>query len=52
MANVVDKDFSKLVGLNIVDMLIRNEKTHDSEPNTAIMVNIMVNNGTKKEADP
>ena len=27
MANVVDKDFSKLVGLNIVDMLIRNEKT-------------------------
>lgn len=26
MADVVDKDFSKLVGLNIVDMLIRNMK--------------------------
>ena len=30
----------------------RERKTHDFKPNTAIMVNIMVNKDIKKEASP
>ena len=41
MANVRDADLAKTIGRNITDF--RERKTHDSEPNMAVVVNIVVN---------